>query len=92
MIDQTHALNRHLSNAFDDSLGDTWTHRDARIKIGWRNKRKAWVASCDCGATSVWIRSFRPSSDGRKTTRLWDRIIVAHNHCVITAVDQSSSN
>ena len=27
------ALNRILSNAFDDSLGDTWTHREDPIKI-----------------------------------------------------------
>ena len=29
------ALNRVLRNAFDDSLGDTWTHREDMIKIGW---------------------------------------------------------
>ena len=29
------ALNRVLSNAFDDSPDDTWTHREDPIKIGW---------------------------------------------------------
>ena len=40
IIDQTRALNRDLSDAFNDSLGDMWMHQDATIKIVQENNRE----------------------------------------------------
>ena len=44
IIDQTRALNRDLSDAFDDSPSDTWTHQEFLIFI--RRAKEAESVGC----------------------------------------------
>ena len=54
IINQTSALNCDLSDNFDDSLGDTWTHHDCPMKIQRTIETTHLFKACDvahCGCS-----------------------------------------